>query len=61
MPERGETELIETAQRLLGGYYRRETLDTLLADKLAISLPLADYGLAHGLPEPSRRPGRTLG
>ena len=57
VPERGETELIETAQRLLGGYYRPETLDTLLADKLAISLPLADYlGWLTELPEPSRRP-----
>ena len=56
VPERGETELIETAQRLLGGY-RPETLDTLLADKLAISLPLADYlGWLTELPEPSRRP-----
>lgn len=43
VPERSETDLIETAQRLLGGYYRPETLDTLLADKLAISRPLADY------------------
>ena len=52
VPERGETELIETAQRLLGGYYRPETLDTLLADKLAISLPLDNYlGWLTELPE----------
>ncbi|HHH7389197.1 TPA: cobaltochelatase subunit CobN, partial [Escherichia coli] len=57
VPERGETELIETAQRLLGGYYRPETLDALLADKLAISLPLDNYlGWLTELPEPSRRP-----
>lgn len=38
-----ENELIETAQRLLGGYYRPETLDDLLADHLALTLPLEDY------------------
>lgn len=56
VPTRSETELIDTAQRLLGGYYRPETLDALLADKLAVSLPLIDYQrwLAE-LPEPSRR------
>jgi len=56
VPMRGEAELIETAQRLLGGYYRPETLEALLADALAISLPLADYQrwLA-SLPAPSRQ------
>ncbi|WP_404441022.1 cobaltochelatase subunit CobN [Stutzerimonas chloritidismutans] len=43
VPVRGETAMIETAQRLLGGYYRPETLDALLADGLTITLPLADY------------------
>ncbi len=38
-----ENELIETAQRLLGGYYRPETLDTLLADGIALTLSLDQY------------------
>jgi len=38
-----ESELIETAQRLLGGYYRPETLDTLLADGFALTLSLDQY------------------
>lgn len=55
LPERNEAELIDIAQRLLGGYYRPETLDTLLADELAISLPLADYQRWFTeLPEPSQ-------
>ncbi|EIK51958.1 cobaltochelatase subunit CobN [Stutzerimonas stutzeri TS44] len=56
VPERSESELIDLAQRLLGGYHRPETLDALLADRLAIALPLAEYQrwLA-GLPEPSRQ------
>lgn len=56
VPEHSETKLIETAQRLLGGYYRPDTLDALLADKHAISLPLAHYQrwLAD-LTEPSRQ------
>ncbi|MCG6539736.1 cobaltochelatase subunit CobN [Pseudomonas sp. KSR10] len=56
VPERNEADLIETAQRLLGGYYRPETLDALLADNLAISLPLTDYQhWITDLPEPRRR------
>lgn len=38
-----EADLIETAQRLLSAYYRPETLDELLADGLAETLPLTDY------------------
>ncbi|WP_421682149.1 cobaltochelatase subunit CobN [Stutzerimonas urumqiensis] len=56
VPATGEPRLIETAQRLLGGYYRPETLEGLLADGLAMTLPLSDYQrwLA-GLPALSRR------
>lgn len=35
-----ESALIDTAQRLLGGYYRPQTLDALYRDGLAASLPL---------------------
>ncbi|MFQ7901700.1 cobaltochelatase subunit CobN [Stutzerimonas degradans] len=56
VPERNEIDLIETAHRLLGGYYRPETLDALLADRLAISLPLPEYQRwLVDLPESSRQ------
>ncbi|NNT94802.1 cobaltochelatase subunit CobN [Stutzerimonas nitrititolerans] len=56
VPAADESQLIETAQRLLGGYYRPDTLDHLLADDLAETLPLSAYQrwLAT-LPEPSRQ------
>ena len=38
-----ESALIDTAQRLLGGYYRPQTLDALYRDGLAASLPLDAY------------------
>ncbi|MCX2782375.1 cobaltochelatase subunit CobN [Microbulbifer thermotolerans] len=38
-----EQELITTAQRLLSAYYHPEQLDSLLADGLAVTLPLDDY------------------
>ncbi|OZN80847.1 cobalamin biosynthesis protein CobN, partial [Pseudomonas aeruginosa] len=38
-----ESALIDTAQRLLGGYYRPQTLDVLYRDGLAASLPLDAY------------------
>ena len=43
VPATADAELIELAQRLLGGYYRPETLDALLADGLAMTLPLSRY------------------
>lgn len=43
VPAVDETGLIGTAQRLLGGYYRPQTLDSLLADDLAITVPLSAY------------------
>ncbi|WP_313513369.1 cobaltochelatase subunit CobN [Pseudomonas sp.] len=43
VPPHSEAQLIETAQRLLGGYYRPETLDALLADGLAAHFPLSRY------------------
>lgn len=43
VPATDEARLIETAQRLLGGYYRPQTLDALLAEGLAVALPLSDY------------------
>src|SRR5690606_17158924 len=43
VPAADESQLIETAQRLLGGYYRPDTLDQLLADDLAETLPLPAY------------------
>ncbi len=56
VPKTEEPELIETAQRLLGGYYRPESLDGLLEDGLAVTLPLANYqGWLEQLPEPSRQ------
>ncbi|TLX54906.1 cobaltochelatase subunit CobN [Stutzerimonas nosocomialis] len=56
VPKTDEAELIETAQRLLGGYYRPESLDGLLEDGLAVTLPLADYQRwLDQLPEPSRQ------
>src|SRR5690606_36688508 len=42
-PAADESQLIETAQRRLGGYYRPDTLDQLLADDLAETLPLPAY------------------
>ncbi|MGY8774532.1 cobaltochelatase subunit CobN [Spongiibacter tropicus] len=42
MPEK-EADIIATAQRLLGAYYHPEQLDALLADGLAVTLPLASY------------------
>src|SRR5690606_23237177 len=39
-----ESSLIDTAQRLLAAYYRpQETLDALLADGLAATMPLSRY------------------
>ena len=38
-----EQAVITNAQRLLAAYYRPETLDALLAEGLAITLPLAEY------------------
>lgn len=38
-----QQQLIDAAQRLLGGYYRPESLDDLLRDGLADTLPLATY------------------
>lgn len=51
-----EAALIEQAQALLGGYYRPQTLDTLLKRDLAVAFPVARYQqwLAQ-LPEPRRR------
>jgi cobaltochelatase CobN len=43
VPPRSEAQLLELAQRLLGGYYHPQTLDQLLADDLAATLPLATY------------------
>lgn len=43
VPATGEAQFIEMAQRLLGGYYRPDTLDALLADDLAVTLPLSAY------------------
>ena len=43
VPATAEAKLIELAQRLLGGYYRPDTLDALLADGLAMTLPLSAY------------------
>lgn len=49
VPASEEARLIETAQRLLAGYYRPETLDSLFADGLAVAFPLTSYQdwLAH--------------
>ncbi|MFT3762279.1 MAG: cobaltochelatase subunit CobN [Pseudoxanthomonas sp.] len=38
-----ETELIERAQAMLGGYYHPESLDALLKHGLAVSFPVARY------------------
>ena len=38
-----EQSVIATAQRLLAAYYHPEQLDALLADELAVTLPLEDY------------------
>lgn len=43
VPPTQEKILIEDAQAMLGGYYRPETLDGLLARGLATTAPLADY------------------
>lgn len=43
VPATSEAALIDTAQRLLGGYYRPDTLDALYRDGLAASLPLDAY------------------
>ncbi|WP_395503116.1 cobaltochelatase subunit CobN [Ectopseudomonas mendocina] len=43
VPTRSEQQLIDSAQRLLAGYYRPETLDDLLRDGLADTLSLQDY------------------
>jgi cobaltochelatase CobN len=43
VPERTETQLTELAQRLLAGYYRPETLDSLLEDNLAVGVSLEEY------------------
>ncbi|KRW62122.1 cobaltochelatase subunit CobN [Pseudomonas sp. TTU2014-080ASC] len=43
VPVSNEAQLTETAQRLLGGYYRPETLDALLKDDLAVGVPLEAY------------------
>ncbi|MCQ4306475.1 cobaltochelatase subunit CobN [Pseudomonas stutzeri] len=43
VPATDEERLIETAQRLLSGYYRPQTLDALLAEGLAVTLQLSDY------------------
>lgn len=43
VPAISESQLIDAAQRLLAGYYRPQTLDDLLADGLAETLPLKDY------------------
>ncbi|MFL9812659.1 cobaltochelatase subunit CobN [Stutzerimonas sp. VN223-3] len=43
VPATAEVTLIDMAQRLLGGYYRPQTLDSLLADGLAVTLPLSAY------------------
>lgn len=64
-----ESALIDTAQRLLGGYYRPQTLDALYRDGLAASLPLDAYlhwfeALPADLREEMRalgRPASTLG
>src|SRR5690606_14808909 len=56
VPAADESRLIKMAQRLLGGYYRPDTLDQLLADGLAETLPLSVYQrwLAN-VPETSRQ------
>ncbi|NLC23732.1 MAG: cobaltochelatase subunit CobN, partial [Oxalobacter sp.] len=38
-----EAAIIATAQQLLGGYYRPDTLDRLAAEKKAVYLPVKDY------------------
>ncbi|MCD9028199.1 cobaltochelatase subunit CobN [Luteimonas sp. BDR2-5] len=38
-----EREIVDMGQAMLGGYYRPETLDALLRDDLADSLPVARY------------------
>ncbi|MFH6598665.1 cobaltochelatase subunit CobN [Ectopseudomonas khazarica] len=43
VPATSEADLIDAAQRLLAGYYRPETLDELLREGLADTLPLKDY------------------
>lgn len=43
VPPARETDLIRTAQRMMGGYYRPETLDALERDGLAACLPVAVY------------------
>ncbi|MBW0150684.1 MAG: cobaltochelatase subunit CobN [Phenylobacterium sp.] len=43
VPPSDEAALIAQAQALLGGYYRPETLDDLLARGLAATLPVDDY------------------
>ncbi|QSL92739.1 cobaltochelatase subunit CobN [Ectopseudomonas toyotomiensis] len=55
VPATTEQQLIDSAQRLLAGYYRPETLGDLLRDGLAETLPLKDYQawLAH-LPQVTR-------
>ncbi|MBF8780392.1 cobaltochelatase subunit CobN [Pseudomonas fulva] len=50
--ETPEAHLIEAARRLLGGYYQPHTLDSLLEDRLAVSLPLSTYqAWLDGLPD----------
>ena len=56
VPPRDEAQLIQTAQRLLGGYYHPETLDALLAGGLAMHFPLSRYqAWLDGLPEERRQ------
>ncbi len=57
-----ESALIDTAQRLLGGYHRPQTLDALYRDGLAASLPLDAYlHWFEALPADLREEMRALG
>ncbi|CAO3456264.1 CobN-like chelatase BtuS for metalloporphyrine salvage [Azospirillum argentinense] len=55
VPPTAEARLIEAGQAMLGGLYRPETLDRLLADGLAEGFPVARYAAWFaGLPEAVR-------
>ncbi len=55
VPPTSEDRVIVAGQAVLGGYYRPETLDKLLADGLADTIPLARYrAWLDKLPEVSR-------
>ncbi len=55
VPPTEEDRFIAAGQAMLAGYYRPETLDTLITDGLTVTLPLARYqAWLDGLPEQAR-------